>query len=68
MYDTENTQANVFDIGERLNYLWWIVGFYWITAGGQVLIQEAPKLYWYNALIFFWVEFFVTLENINMLI
>lgn len=28
------------------SFVWWIVGFYWITAGGQALIQEAPQLYW----------------------
>eukprot|EP00250_Pteridium_aquilinum_P032898 c4915_g1_i1 orf=194-1354(+) len=28
------------------SFVWWIVGFYWITVGGQSLVQEAPRLYW----------------------
>lgn len=28
------------------SFVWWIVGFYWITAGGQALVQQAPRLYW----------------------
>lgn len=28
------------------SFVWWIVGFYWITVGGQALVQEAPRLYW----------------------
>ena len=46
-------------MNRMFSFIWWIVGFYWITAGHQVLIQEAPKLYWYNALISFWVAFCV---------
>jgi len=30
------------------SFVWWIVGFYWITAGGQALPTEAPHLYWYT--------------------
>lgn len=28
------------------SFVWWIIGFYWITAGGQTLAQKAPQLYW----------------------
>ncbi|MBA0769303.1 hypothetical protein Gotri_018049 [Gossypium trilobum] len=28
------------------SFLWWIIGFYWIIAKGQVLTHQAPKLYW----------------------
>ncbi|KAH7388016.1 hypothetical protein KP509_16G053500 [Ceratopteris richardii] len=28
------------------SFAWWVLGVYWITAGGQSLLQEAPKLYW----------------------
>lgn len=30
------------------SFVWWIVGFYWITAGGQALSADAPHLYWYE--------------------
>ncbi|XWS32226.1 hypothetical protein CRYUN_Cryun23aG0142100 [Craigia yunnanensis] len=26
--------------------LWWIIGFYWITANGKVLTRHSPQLYW----------------------
>ncbi|KAJ9135717.1 hypothetical protein P3X46_032869 [Hevea brasiliensis] len=28
------------------SFLWWIVGFYWVVSGGDVLLQRAPRLYW----------------------
>lgn len=27
-------------------FVWWMVGFYWVSAGGETLIRDAPKLYW----------------------
>jgi hypothetical protein len=29
------------------SFLWWIVGFYWVSAGGKALSHDAPQLYWY---------------------
>ncbi|KAI5428848.1 hypothetical protein KIW84_033735, partial [Lathyrus oleraceus] len=29
-----------------LSFLWWILGFYWVTAGGQSLTRDSPQLYW----------------------
>ncbi|KAJ0914306.1 putative transcription factor C2H2 family [Helianthus annuus] len=28
------------------SFIWWIVGFYWVSSGGQYLTQHAPQLYW----------------------
>ncbi|KAK7251270.1 hypothetical protein RIF29_34317 [Crotalaria pallida] len=28
------------------SFIWWVVGFYWVSAGGQALAQESPRLYW----------------------
>ncbi|KAI4330562.1 hypothetical protein MLD38_028841 [Melastoma candidum] len=25
---------------------WWALGFYWTAIGGQLLIQDSPRLYW----------------------
>jgi hypothetical protein len=30
-----------------ISFLWWIIGFYWIVSGGEVLEYGAPRLYWY---------------------
>ncbi|XP_058739878.1 E3 ubiquitin-protein ligase At1g63170-like [Vicia villosa] len=29
-----------------LSFVWWILGFYWVTAGGQSLTRDSPQLYW----------------------
>ncbi|KAK8477628.1 hypothetical protein V6N13_020925 [Hibiscus sabdariffa] len=28
------------------SFLWWMIGFYWLTAKGQALIHQSPQLYW----------------------
>jgi len=29
------------------SFVWWIIGFYWVSAGGQELAQDSPQLYWF---------------------
>ncbi|XP_056849380.1 E3 ubiquitin-protein ligase At1g63170 isoform X3 [Raphanus sativus] len=29
-----------------LSFIWWIIGFYWVSSGGQELAQGSPQLYW----------------------
>ncbi|KMZ65302.1 RING finger protein [Zostera marina] len=33
-------------INALLSFLWWVVGFYWIVCGGEIILRNAPKLYW----------------------
>lgn len=28
------------------SFIWWVVGFYWVSADSQALVQESPMLYW----------------------
>lgn len=28
------------------SFIWWIIGFYWVSSGGQDLTQDSPQLYW----------------------
>ncbi|XP_006345510.1 E3 ubiquitin-protein ligase At1g63170-like [Solanum tuberosum] len=28
------------------SFIWWIIGFYWVSAGGQTMPRDAPQLYW----------------------
>jgi hypothetical protein len=35
------------------SFIWWVIGFYWISAGGQTLSTQAPQLYWYAPTIKF---------------
>ncbi|KAJ0590488.1 putative transcription factor C2H2 family [Helianthus annuus] len=33
-------------VNTMFSFIWWIVGFYWVSSGGQHLTQNAPQLYW----------------------
>jgi len=33
-------------LNTMLSLLWWMVGFYWVVSGGDILLQDAPRLYW----------------------
>ncbi|XP_022146453.1 E3 ubiquitin protein ligase RIE1 [Momordica charantia] len=33
-------------VNTMVSFIWWMVGFYWIVAGGNILVQNAPSLYW----------------------
>ncbi|KAL5830226.1 hypothetical protein ACOSQ3_019694 [Xanthoceras sorbifolium] len=33
-------------VNTMASFLWWIVGFYWVVSGGDLLMQNAPRLYW----------------------
>ncbi|KAJ7954328.1 E3 ubiquitin-protein ligase family [Quillaja saponaria] len=33
-------------VNTMASFLWWIVGFYWVVSGGDILLQDAPRLYW----------------------
>ncbi|KAJ4758069.1 E3 ubiquitin-protein ligase [Rhynchospora pubera] len=41
------------------SFLWWIIGFYWVSAGGQDLINNAPQLYWLCIVFLAFDVFFV---------
>lgn len=33
------------------SFIWWIIGFYWVSAGGQALARSSPQLYWFGLLV-----------------
>ncbi|KAI4325602.1 hypothetical protein MLD38_030984 [Melastoma candidum] len=39
--------------------LWWAIGFYWTVVGGQLLIQDSPRLYWLTVIFLAVDVFFV---------
>eukprot|EP00262_Sarcandra_glabra_P006185 TRINITY_DN18308_c0_g1_i1.p1 TRINITY_DN18308_c0_g1~~TRINITY_DN18308_c0_g1_i1.p1 ORF type:complete len:379 (-),score=35.52 TRINITY_DN18308_c0_g1_i1:536-1672(-) len=41
------------------SFIWWIIGFYWVSAGGQTLIHDAPQLYWLCIVFLAFDVFFV---------
>ncbi|KAG6505778.1 E3 ubiquitin-protein ligase At4g11680-like [Zingiber officinale] len=41
------------------SFIWWILGFYWVSAGGQALTRDAPQLYWLCIVFLAFDVFFV---------
>ncbi|XP_062222462.1 E3 ubiquitin-protein ligase At1g63170-like [Phragmites australis] len=41
------------------SFMWWIIGFYWVSVGGQVLTHDAPQLYWLCIVFLAFDVFFV---------
>ncbi|XP_045831373.1 E3 ubiquitin protein ligase RIE1 [Trifolium pratense] len=33
-------------INTGVSFLWWMLGFYWIVSADDMLLQDAPRLYW----------------------
>ncbi|GMH28301.1 hypothetical protein Nepgr_030144 [Nepenthes gracilis] len=54
--ESVNTMASSF---------WWVIGFYWIVAGGQALLQDSPCLYWL-AVVFLALDVFFMIFCIGM--
>ncbi|KAK4795375.1 hypothetical protein SAY86_013369 [Trapa natans] len=47
-HDDEETSVtkHLESANTMFSFVWWIIGFYWVDAGGQDLGQGAPQLYW----------------------
>ncbi|PHU17865.1 E3 ubiquitin-protein ligase [Capsicum chinense] len=43
------------------SFIWWIIGFYWVSAGGQTMTRDAPQLYWLCITFLAFDVFFVVL-------
>ncbi|XP_039010411.1 E3 ubiquitin protein ligase RIE1-like [Hibiscus syriacus] len=28
------------------SFLWWMIGLYWVVSGGEICLQNAPRLFW----------------------
>lgn len=41
------------------SFIWWIIGFYWVTAGQSELTTDAPQLYWLCIVFLAFDVFFV---------
>ncbi|XP_065858203.1 E3 ubiquitin-protein ligase At1g12760 isoform X2 [Euphorbia lathyris] len=41
------------------SFIWWIIGFYWVSAGGQSLAHGSPQLYWLCIIFLGFDVFFV---------
>ncbi|GAB2296933.1 hypothetical protein Dimus_031035 [Dionaea muscipula] len=45
-------------VNTMASFLWWIVGFYWVVSGGEMLLQGAPFLYWLTVVFLAFDVFF----------
>ncbi|XP_059661729.1 E3 ubiquitin-protein ligase At1g12760-like [Cornus florida] len=41
------------------SFIWWIIGFYWVSAGGESLARDSPQLYWLCIIFLAFDVFFV---------
>ncbi|KAG8363342.1 hypothetical protein BUALT_Bualt19G0012500 [Buddleja alternifolia] len=44
--DETSTVKHLESANTMFSFIWWIIGFYWVSAGGQSLTSESPQLYW----------------------
>ncbi|KAJ0630662.1 putative transcription factor C2H2 family [Helianthus annuus] len=60
---TNNDNSGVAKYLESANtmfsFVWWILGFYWISSGGQAMAHNSPKLYWLSVIFLAFDVFFV---------
>ncbi|KAK3011901.1 hypothetical protein RJ639_011421 [Escallonia herrerae] len=45
-------------VNTMASFIWWIVGFYWVVSGNEVLLQSAPHLYWLTVVFLAFDVFF----------
>ncbi|XP_047321764.1 E3 ubiquitin-protein ligase At4g11680-like [Impatiens glandulifera] len=41
------------------SFIWWFIGFYWLSKDGQTLSNESPQLYWLSIVFLAFDVFFV---------
>ncbi|KAM7508685.1 hypothetical protein LguiA_019138 [Lonicera macranthoides] len=43
------------------SFIWWIIGFYWVSVGGRNLSHDSPQLYWLCVTFLAFDVFFVVI-------
>nr|XP_043639989.1 cleavage and polyadenylation specificity factor subunit 3-II [Erigeron canadensis] len=46
------------NLNTMVSFVWWLVGFYWMVTGGEVLMHSAPRLYWLTVVFLAFDVFF----------
>ncbi|XP_027335355.1 E3 ubiquitin-protein ligase At1g12760-like isoform X2 [Abrus precatorius] len=41
-----STAKHLESANTMFSFIWWVVGFYWVSADSQALVQDSPQLYW----------------------
>ncbi|XP_010422123.1 PREDICTED: E3 ubiquitin-protein ligase At4g11680-like [Camelina sativa] len=56
---TSNPAKHLESANTMFSFFWWIIGFYWVSAGGQTLSGDSPQLYWLCIIFLGFDVFFV---------
>lgn len=58
--DGNNSIAKLLESANTMfSFIWWIIGFYWVSAGGQALTRDSRQLYWLCIVFLAFDVFFV---------
>ncbi|KAF8049720.1 hypothetical protein N665_2139s0008 [Sinapis alba] len=57
--NTSNSAKHLESANTMFSFIWWVIGFYWVSAGGQTLSSDAPLLYWLCIIFLGFDVFFV---------
>ncbi|XP_024018955.1 E3 ubiquitin-protein ligase At4g11680 [Morus notabilis] len=44
--DDSSVAKHLESANTMFSFIWWVVGFYWVTAGGETLTHDSPLIYW----------------------
>ncbi|KAK4479788.1 hypothetical protein RD792_015323 [Penstemon davidsonii] len=56
--DHSSTVKRCESVNTMASFLWWILGFYWVVSGGEILLRSAPRLYWLGVVFLAFDVFF----------
>ncbi|KAK4761558.1 hypothetical protein SAY87_029442 [Trapa incisa] len=56
---TSNVTKHLESANTMFSFIWWIIGFYWVSAGGQAMARDSPQLYWLCIIFLGFDVFFV---------
>ncbi|KAJ6797260.1 putative E3 ubiquitin-protein ligase [Iris pallida] len=59
--DSENVSVakHLESANTMFSFIWWIIGFYWVSTGGSALTSDSPQLYWLCIVFLAFDVFFV---------
>ncbi|GMJ10958.1 hypothetical protein like AT4G11680 [Hibiscus trionum] len=44
--DSRSVTKQLESANTMFSFIWWIIGFYWVSVGGQTMALSSPQLYW----------------------
>ncbi|XP_039022635.1 E3 ubiquitin-protein ligase At1g63170-like isoform X2 [Hibiscus syriacus] len=57
--DSGSVAKHLESTNTMFSFIWWIIGFYWVSIGGQALARSSPQLYWLCIIFLGFDVFFV---------